>query len=136
MTRTVLLVPSTSDSPIETFSTTAVSYRALISPMPSQQLLMDDSSCEYLRQRHTVPAKDEGSHESTKEDADDDVPVVVHREQHDDVGDRELSHVQERSHELLEQIGCEGLRLEEWRGRLGRRGFAWVVRSILEARGS
>lgn len=63
-----------------------------------------------------MPAEEESSDESTNEDADDEIPVEVHGEQHDDVGDGELSHVQECSDKLLEEIGREGLRLEKWRG--------------------
>jgi hypothetical protein len=66
-----------------------------------------------------VPAEDESSDEGTKEDADDEVPVVVHGKQHDDVSDGELSHVQKSSDELLEDVGREALGLEKWRGRLG-----------------
>ena len=97
---------------------------------------VDDIFCQYLRQRHAVPAKDESPDEGSKEDADNDVAVVVHREQHDDVGNGELSHVQKRSHKLLEEIGREGLRCEEWRGGLGGRGLAGIVRSVLDASGS
>ena len=63
-----------------------------------------------------MPAEDESSDESTNEDADDEIPVEVHGEQHDNVGNGELSHVQECSDELLEEVGCEGLRLEKRRG--------------------
>lgn len=58
-----------------------------------------------------MPAEDESSDEGTKEDADDNVPVVVHREQHDYVCNCKLGHVQECSDELLERAGSEGLRL-------------------------
>lgn len=98
------------------FSTTAVSDRALLSSVKSQWLLCINSSDRYSRQCHTVPTEDERSNESTNKDADDEVPVEVHGEQHDDVGDGELSHVQECADELLEEVGREGLRLEEWRG--------------------
>jgi len=70
----------------------------------------------YSRQRNTVPAEDERPDESADEDADDEVPVEVHGQQHDDVGDSELSHVQKCADELLEEVGREGLRLEKWRG--------------------
>lgn len=65
-----------------------------------------------------MPAEDECSNERTEEDADDKIPVEVHGQQHNDVGDGKLSHVQERANELLEEVGREGLRLEKWRGRL------------------
>lgn len=48
-----------------------------------------------------MPAKDESTNESPDEDADDHVPIVVHSQQHDEVGDRELRHVEKRSDELL-----------------------------------
>lgn len=67
-------------------------------------------------QCHTVPAEDESSDESTNKYADDEVPVEIHGEQHDDVGDGELSHVQECPDKLLEEVWCEGLRLEKRRG--------------------
>lgn len=65
-----------------------------------------------------MPAEDKCSDEGPKEDADDEVPVEVHGQQHNNVGDGKLSHVQERANELLEEVGREGLRLEKWRGRL------------------
>lgn len=83
-----------------------------------------------------MPAEDESSDESSKEDADYDVPIVVHREEHDDVSDRKLGHVQECSDELLKNAWCEALRLKERCGRLGRWRFARIVGHILEARSS
>lgn len=40
-----------------------------------------------------LPAEDEVSKISTDEDTDDDVPVVVHGEQHDEVSYGKLKHV-------------------------------------------
>lgn len=49
-----------------------------------------------------------GSQVRAEEDADNDVSVVVHGEQHDKVSHSELHHVQKRADRLLADVGAEG----------------------------
>lgn len=67
-----------------------------------------------------VPAKDEAPDIRPEEDADDDVPVKVHGEEHDEVGHRELRRMDESSEGLLRDGQAESSR---WvRGRLDKGG--------------
>lgn len=69
-----------------------------------------------------MPTEDECSHKGTDENADDEIPVVVHCQKHDDVSDSELCHVEESPDQLLEDSGSEGLlALEQWCRCLGGR---------------
>lgn len=54
-----------------------------------------------------LPTKDEVSEVRTNEDADDEISVVVHSEQHDKVSDSELEHVEERADRLLDEAGAK-----------------------------
>ena len=66
-----------------------------------------------------MPTEDKSPNKGPQENANDHVPVVVHRKQHHNVRDRELRHVQKSSDELLEDVRSErSLRLEKRRGRL------------------
>lgn len=49
----------------------------------------------------SIPRKDEESDEGTNENTDDEVAVVVHCKQHDEVCHTELDHVQQSSDDLL-----------------------------------
>lgn len=72
------------------------------------------------RQRQTMPAKNKSPNKSSQENADDHVPVVVHRKQHHNIRDSELCHMQESPDELLEDVwGESSLRLEKRCRRLG-----------------
>lgn len=51
-----------------------------------------------------LPREDKRSQERSDEDADDDVPVVVHGKQHDKIRNRELSHMEHGPDKLLEQV--------------------------------
>lgn len=81
-----------------------------------------------------MPAEDEGPKEGAEEDANDEVAIVIHRKQHDDVRNGELRHVQKGADELLEDVGSEGLRLEQRRRRLGGRSLVRIVRGSIETR--
>lgn len=67
-----------------------------------------------------VPAEDEAPDIRPEEDADDDVPVKVHGEEHDEVGDRELRRMDESSECLL---------------RYGQAESSWWVRGRLDEGG-
>lgn len=54
-----------------------------------------------------VPAKDEAPDISPKEDTDDDVPVKVHGEEHDEVGHGELRRMDQRPQSLLSDRQAE-----------------------------
>jgi len=58
-----------------------------------------------------MPPEDERSNKSAQKDRDDDVSVEVHGQQHDDVRNGELQHMDERADELLEDVWGEGARL-------------------------
>jgi len=57
---------------------------------------------------YPLPLKDEGSDEGANDDAYDDVPIIVHSQEHDPVGRGELERVQERAGGLLRDAGAEG----------------------------
>jgi len=59
-----------------------------------------------------LPAEDEVSKICANEDADDDVSVVIHCKQHDEVCDCELQHMEKSTNSLLEDTGAEILRSE------------------------
>lgn len=61
-----------------------------------------------LPDAQSLPLKDEGAKISTDEDADDEVTVVVHGQQHDKVRDSKLNHVYQRTDCLLEHAWAEG----------------------------
>jgi hypothetical protein len=49
----------------------------------------------------SFPIEDERSQQRTDEDTDDDVSIVIHCKQHDEVGHSELQHMQQSSDRLL-----------------------------------
>jgi hypothetical protein len=57
-----------------------------------------------------LPPEDEVSEICANEDTDDDVSVVIHGKQHDEVCDSELKHMEESANSLLEDAGAELLR--------------------------
>lgn len=72
-------------------------------------------SCEWrtetrgsLPDAQSLPLKDEGAKIGTDEDADDEVTVVVHGQQHDKARDSKLNHVYQRTDGLLEHAWAEG----------------------------
>jgi hypothetical protein len=54
-----------------------------------------------LLDRDRIPAEDEGPEKGANEDAHDKIPVIVHRQQHDEIGHTKLQHMQECSDKLL-----------------------------------
>lgn len=74
-----------------------------------------------------MPAGDEVTDESANEDADDDVPIVVHGEEHDEVRHSELQHVQQCADELLEDGRCEARCLDGIGRSLARVGGGLLV---------
>lgn len=61
-----------------------------------------------LPHAQSLPSKDEGAKVSTDEDADDEITVVVHGQQHDKVRDSKLNHVYQCTDGLLEHAWAEG----------------------------
>ena len=94
-----------------------------------------------------IPTEHKVPDVSSDEDADDDIPVEVHGEKHDEVGDGELTGVDQGSDRLLDQSKAgSGMtrgrvydRGENWdrRGRYGSRSSSLVIGSDrwLTARG-
>lgn len=76
-----------------------------------------------LAHTEALPPKDEVPEICANEDADDDVSVVVHGKQHDEVCDSKLQHMKESADCLLEDAGAELLRS----GNCGRHGSLTVV---------
>jgi hypothetical protein len=50
---------------------------------------------------HHIPTKYQRSQERVNKDANDDIAIVIHRKQHDEISHAKLQHVQERSNKLL-----------------------------------
>jgi len=81
----------------------------VINPVKSRRSLLSTANRGILL--HTIiaptahiealPPKDEVSKIRTDEDADDEVPVVIHRQQHDEISHSKCAHVQCRSNCLL-----------------------------------
>lgn len=65
-------------------------------------------STRLLASAQGLPVEHKGSQVRAEEDADNDVSVVVHGEQHDKVSHSELHHVQKRADRLLTDVGAEG----------------------------
>lgn len=112
-------------SAIRTGTTSSAAHRRLFNPtwlLPTlfQQSIRIDLDDE--------PVADELAQPCTDEDTDDDVAVVVHGEQHDDVGGTESTGVDKSTDELLERGGTEGQGSAV--GAMGRGGCTTVELSI------
>ena len=59
-----------------------------------------------LRKPQRLPRKDKCAQKRPDEYTYDDIPVEVHRKQHDEIRNRELQHVQQSADELLDECGA------------------------------
>lgn len=57
-----------------------------------------------------LPPKDEVANVCADEDTDDEISIVVHGEQHDEVRNSKLQHMQKRTDSLLQNCRAETLR--------------------------
>lgn len=68
---------------------------------------MNSQSSKYLLGSHLFPTEDEITNESPNQDTDDEIPIVIHSEQHDEVRHPKLDHMQKRPDHLLEKTRPE-----------------------------
>ena len=77
-------------------------HKSFADPTPILNRVSLSTTPRHLR-RPEIPRENEGSDQSAEQDADDNVPVVVHSQQHDEVRDAKLQHMQYRTNGLLQQ---------------------------------
>jgi hypothetical protein len=116
---------------------------ALLSNQQHYVVLSPATHCDFLFQAirailanaEALPTKDEVSKIRSDEDANDEVPIVVHGEKHDKVGDGKLTHVKERTDGLLKEVWAEFLSLSRSGGVRFSRGSGVLAWAIMIGRG-